>query len=478
MSKSLTGSLAVNVVAAVGIATAWCVAAAWMMALAVATLQQRHGYELLYVTLRGEPVRVRTGLGTGQSIVTLSGQPIDVDTQQLLYLPYIGTGEVYAGMSPGTWSWRLAAVNDNRSPATYWYLIHDGRINGQAYGVGYHSQTHAIVGYFGVRGFSERIPPREEWFAIAGGTALAGVTTNLSLTEPTWNQLPKLYFLSDGKLWSVDPGQRTVTALVDCPGALGLGTSYIAPADPGPTQPPAGVWSGSLAQTTPRWLMIRERQRVLLVDPHSSKTMPYPFPESLRRAQLAGFLLSDQTLLLLAIGSREGKTTQEVLWINDQGSVTKREEVPLPQPATNDPNMMAWLGTAAAPLPLAGALAVASIPRIIQQEGLVETNAEGLAQTLGILWPCLAVVTAIGAVAAVAAWRRQKRFGLPHATGWAAFVFLFGVPGWIAYRVHRTWPVFEECPACRQAAPRDRTECTECGADFPPPVLKGIEVFA
>jgi hypothetical protein len=67
---------------------------------------------------------------------------------------------------------------------------------------------------------------------------------------------------------------------------------------------------------------------------------------------------------------------------------------------------------------------------------------------------------------------------LPHATGWAAFVFLFGVPGWIAYRVHRTWPVFEECPACRQAAPRDRTECTECGADFPPPVLKGIEVFA
>jgi hypothetical protein len=98
--------------------------------------------------------------------------------------------------------------------------------------------------------------------------------------------------------------------------------------------------------------------------------------------------------------------------------------------------------------------------------------------TLAILWPCLAALLAIGAVCAIAAWRRQKRFGLPHAAGWAVFAFLLGIPGWIAYRLHRAWPVVDECPACQQPSPRDREACTECGADFPPPALKGIEVFA
>ena len=36
----------------------------------------------------------------------------------------------------------------------------------------------------------------------------------------------------------------------------------------------------------------------------------------------------------------------------------------------------------------------------------------------------------------------------------------------------------EECPACHQGAPRDRDTCLDCGAMFPPPALKGIEVFA
>ena len=58
------------------------------------------------------------------------------------------------------------------------------------------------------------------------------------------------------------------------------------------------------------------------------------------------------------------------------------------------------------------------------------------------------------------------------------FAFIFGLPGWIAYRFHRTWPVLEECPACHQPSPRDREDCLDCGKAFPPPPLKGIEVFA
>jgi hypothetical protein len=52
------------------------------------------------------------------------------------------------------------------------------------------------------------------------------------------------------------------------------------------------------------------------------------------------------------------------------------------------------------------------------------------------------------------------------------------VPGYLAYRFHRTWPVLEDCPRCGEQSPRDRDRCSDCGATFPPPELKGLEIFA
>jgi hypothetical protein len=54
--------------------------------------------------------------------------------------------------------------------------------------------------------------------------------------------------------------------------------------------------------------------------------------------------------------------------------------------------------------------------------------------------PALLLIAVIGAIAAVAAYRRQQRFGLPNAIGWGVFAFLFGIPGWSAYRCHRYCP--------------------------------------
>jgi hypothetical protein len=101
-----------------------------------------------------------------------------------------------------------------------------------------------------------------------------------------------------------------------------------------------------------------------------------------------------------------------------------------------------------------------------------------LIKVLATTWPSVLAVIALSCAMAPLAYRRQKRFGLPNPAAWAVFAFVFGVPGWIAYRFHRTWPVLEECPSCRQPSPRDREACLDCGKAFPPPPLKGIEVFA
>jgi hypothetical protein len=129
-------------------------------------------------------------------------------------------------------------------------------------------------------------------------------------------------------------------------------------------------------------------------------------------------------------------------------------------------------------MPLAGLTMALLIPLELRAAGGADSYWGALGMSLGFLWPSLAGLCAIGAVTAALAYRRQRRYGLPGAAVWAAFAFVLGVPGWIAYRFHRTWPVLEECPACQQPSPRGREACTECGGEFPLPPLKGIEVFA
>lgn len=50
------------------------------------------------------------------------------------------------------------------------------------------------------------------------------------------------------------------------------------------------------------------------------------------------------------------------------------------------------------------------------------------------------VAIVFGIACAIACWRRQKKYSAPWTKTWVAFVFLFGIPAWIAYQLHRQWP--------------------------------------
>jgi hypothetical protein len=139
---------------------------------------------------------------------------------------------------------------------------------------------------------------------------------------------------------------------------------------------------------------------------------------------------------------------------------------------------MGWFSLLAGPFPAGQAPLVFIMPQQLVQTGQADSYAAAFLPNLLRAWPALLGTLIIGAICAAAAYRRHRRYALPGAVGWAIFAFLLGLPGWIAYRFHRTWPVLEECPACDQPAPRDRHSCIECGAAFPPPELKGVEVFA
>jgi hypothetical protein len=94
------------------------------------------------------------------------------------------------------------------------------------------------------------------------------------------------------------------------------------------------------------------------------------------------------------------------------------------------------------------------------------------------LWPILPITAAVSVVLAVLCYRRQRKYGLPWTAVWTVFVLLFGLPAYFGYLAHRAWPARLPCPNCGRRVPRDRPACTGCGRDFPPPALKGTEVFA
>jgi hypothetical protein len=90
----------------------------------------------------------------------------------------------------------------------------------------------------------------------------------------------------------------------------------------------------------------------------------------------------------------------------------------------------------------------------------------------------LAILCVFSAGLAIWCYMHHRRFGERGSLLWAAFVFVLGPAGSIGYLLHRSWPATEKCRHCGKSTPRDRDACLDCGAEFPLPPLKGIEIFA
>jgi len=483
-TAGLGQTLVLSAIVAVGIAAAWCFAAVWLITVIAGATGAVKTYEQLNVGVNGEPIIVRTSPGRfgEDTSLTLAGELSPISNQDLLYPRWLmAPVKARLPLGPPDWSSRVASTNDRGAPAIYWYLVHDGGLPGRAYGVGYHSKSKEVIGHFGRTGFTQSLPPREDWFTMSKARhGLSGAISaygSYGAAEPI-NAVfdPVMPLLADDKLWMIDVAQRQVRPLLDCPTAIELGSVWKLPKEPPVAV--AGIIPQPAQSTTPQHLFVRQTESVIVVNPSDGNFVTYPLPADLRQAMIAAYALADGRLLLLG-AKTQGDHVQEVLWVNTDGGDIKRQQVRLAnQTRSLSVAAMGWFSAASAPFPLASALSAGFASWGMVQQGETETYSAAASKWLTEAWPSMLVVLGIGIAAAVAAYLRQRRFGLPQAIPWAIFAFLFGVPGWLAYRFHRTWPVLEECPACRQASPRDREACTECGADFPPPPLKGIEVFA
>jgi hypothetical protein len=486
MNKTLplSRSLLITSLVAMGIAAAWFMVAAWLISTVLRAMQGRDSYENIHVTITGEPVIVRTSQGNSQTtekILSLSGEPVKVKSQDLLYPQAIEAANRTRAIRqrPG-WQSRLVEANDGGIPPIYWYMIHDGQSPGHTYGIGFHSTTRTVVAYFSRSGFRDSLPPHDDWFAIAGHNGMQSASTlEFYGQEPQWMMgTPQGLLLADGKLWKIDFANRQIAKIQDCPEAFALGHVWRILSELPPQSMQGEYWS---AQTiTPSDALLREPESLLIVNQHSGESHRFALPPELQKQMLAGSLLPDGKLLLIAQQDWTDSDV-DVVWLTSSGEIAKQQVVHQ-KSHYQTPSLAAigWTSALSAPWPLANAsITFVGLPlgHFADDNEDLDYQAS-LAKVLWNTWPSIVAVIALSCAVAPLAYRRQKRFGLPNPAAWAAFAFLFGIPGWIAYRFHRIWPVLDECPACHQPSPRDREACLDCGKPFPPPPLKGIDVFA
>jgi hypothetical protein len=480
-SMPLSWALIITAVVAIGIAAAWGAGSAWILAFVHQARGTGDAYENIYTSVDGEPVIVRMTRNSQatERVLTLTGEEKKLTTQDLLHPQYVYGAQTPIWMqTAGDWVSRIVASNDGGVPPVYWYLIHDGRPEGRAYGVGYHPRSKRIVGYFSRRGFGDALPPREDWFEIAGHHALVSKTTlNGFPREPTYaNGQPYFLLLADAKLWMVDLAHRELKVLFDCPAATQVGQAWWVQPERPPEIP--GVFRRSASEITPLYGLVRQPESVTIIEPITGNQRTYKTPAEIDRLSIAASELADGNLLLFATDWQEGRD-HDVYWLNPAGEVLKHQHARLAS-WTHQSSLAesGWYAAISAPMPVSNLAFTGLMPLEITASGKDDTYGEALRSVVSQTWPSMLAVLVVAGITATVAYRRQRRFGLPHAGAWAAFAFLFGVPGLLAYRFHRAWPVLEECPACHQPAPRDRTACLDCGASFPPPSLKGTEVFA
>jgi hypothetical protein len=417
---------------------------------------------------------------------TTDGRPVDVPEN-----PYwLTMSSLAAPLSENyrdrrlTWNERLTSPAAPTQSNTRWYLVHSATSDGTGYFVGYDDLSKMPVGYISRAGFRTVEPPADQWFALAGPAsrhsawypATAQRASGDTASQEELGRQGLVYLVADGRVWKIDLTSRTAETLSDLRNAASVAKSPIIaelPADRIPDGWPGGPYY-ALSSTG---LLVRTPTEIIAIDLNGRRRTSWPIPQKLREADLMWYELADGGALAGELHMVEDVYWVQFQWIDLAGNVTREEELYYtPRPPASQPY---WMYAALTPqVLLASLIDLVALPNQAVEHRLQPDFHTALAKALADGWAALSAVYSLSVVLAALAYRRQTRYALPGAGTWAVFVFLFGAPGWLAYRWHRHWPVLEACSECHRPAPRDRESCAACGRVFAPPPLAGTEVFA
>lgn len=475
--RSLWPSLALGLVISTGFACTWLILVNILILIPEARRASRQ-VESVEITPSGEAyVRWFTPGEANFHWRTLAGRDVLVDRNIPTVQPVtLSAAAPRPFLEDIGWYNRVWGFNDQASPVNRWYLVHDGRPQGDAYFVGYSSLNNRIVGYLGKNGYRPDLPPRSEQFPVdlqllASGQALAGRNGAIGVSPVNYGSWPlPIYLLSDEAVYRIDLDERTVAPVPTDERVLSIGTA---------SEVEHRTVDGQAA-TAVRELPVFRTVSQFIFPPTSSGNPPpgpLPIPAELRDQFLSLYLCPGPEKVLLR-SHPLSRLAGTVYWLDEAGAIVRSQPFRLAGSQLQSTSTTATHWQIAALLPAIGPLFLVDV--VLAPDRIwADTPDYGSAvrRALAYGWPALLTVAAIGGLMAAWVYRRQRRDAHWGAVAWAIFVFLLGPFGLAGYWLHRNWPTRVACIQCGQRAPRDRGACVHCGSEFPAPAPLGTEVF-
>ncbi len=482
---------------AIGFGTLWLLLAGWILAAIDQAREAASGavWQRFIVASDGTPLILSTPRDN-LSLMTyrdLAGQPHDApDSERQLpgLLSLAGEpGEPGFFADRSGWDGRLGVFVNEQEPKAVWYFVHDGKPEGGGYFVGYERDSNRLLGFIGLGGFRSEKVASDEWIPVRSrfmsGNAQWSSASAWAHSQPGWvvrnfrpnrgDLPPRLVHVPSGnRLYLVDLTARTISKVFEAPGSidsLGIPVLSFQSPEEGRT-------------TVEQPILVRTERQIHKLDHKYQITGGFTIPTEVDLQNPVTWyeVKEGQSLALFvlpAITQERSQIRPNVLYrIGNDGTVKDRFEVILDN---GQLGLLQEPGTFAhgllIPVP---ALLVAIEPLFLESMGRARGYPAALIAMFRDSWPSFLIVFALALALAVAARRRGRAFGLTarERMGWGVFVFLFGLPAYVGFLLSRRWPIRLPCPSCHTRAPRDRTECAACGAQFPDPPRKGIEIFA
>jgi len=369
-----------------------------------------------------------------------------------------------------------------------WFFVCD-RQAGRAVFEGYDAVTHRLLGFIGPDGFEAGPRDQSKGFPVNGPVngPIPWGTNQILWTHETSDYRDQEYGLagvhfdsheplragqwvlrSDEQLFLVDLAVRSVTDLLPGMHVLSVAqASRVVRTDPDRAPAAAGVERQVEYQ---KWLAIRTADRVVLINPNAGLREEYVLPREWNERDFEIHFPSDGTAVLkshftprvfhdLSPGIREYET--DVVTISRTGEVSRQARFSLQY--SFNPNwapgerIVYCLTTLAIPGPLPSALVAGVVLPQLDSRVFQKQFSDRVVVSLGHAWPVLAFVTLMAAGLTWLADRHLRAYREPRSYGWLAFVFLLGLPGYVAWYCHRRWPIRHPVP---------------------PPQKTGTEIFA
>jgi hypothetical protein len=517
----ITKRIVAACVVATGIAILWATGVGWI-GLIGQTLLPAGGStsDSFQVALDGTPV-IRTSKNTSEvsllvDLRTLDGKPWPVGDDNWLGGAYLPAPYQPPRLVETPLPWdsgfygRISGVTDGKDPPAAWYFVRDNGRTGEVYVTGFDAISKLPIGYIGRNGFLASKPPLSEQFNVPLSAVDDGFSQLIDCgQELVSRRLVRSYQMTDDRpsfwtvsllgtdcLWEVDLRQRTVRKRMQFDGAMSISGTRVRREvyDQLPTQLPdertekekerqKKAVNPEEKDEVAYLTAVRERDRVIVFNLHEGKRETFLLPEVLLNRRFSAFVVGPDQMLVDAFEQHDeywsGGPIVRLFWFDRLGKIQREKELKLAGWTPPSPRARARNASIAIPVPIVWIAGIMlGAPLHLLQINYVTDFASGLSFVADIAWPPLIAVVILAAALAWLTVRLQRKYRRRGSAAWAVFVFLLGVPGFLAYLIENRRAKLEACSQCGETVPRDREVCADCNTEFAPPARVGTEIFA